>query len=97
LEALGGGAEGGPPTWAGFFKEEEFGTVFGADEAGGDDLRVIEDEEVFWGEEGGEVTDGEIGEFACGAAEEEESGGVAGVGGGGSDSVVGDSDGEELI
>jgi len=69
----------------------------GADEAGGDDLRVIEDEEVFWGEEGGEVTDGEIGEFSGGAAEEEEAGGVAGVGGGGSDSVVGDSDGEELI
>ena len=69
----------------------------GADEAGGDDLRVIEDEEVFWGEEGGEVADGEIGEFSGRAAEEEESGGVAGMGWGGSDPIVGDSDGEELI
>ena len=38
LEAFGGGAEGGPPTRAGFFKEEEFGAVLGADEAGGDDF-----------------------------------------------------------
>jgi hypothetical protein len=97
LETFGGGAEGGPPTWAGFFKEEEFGAVLGADEAGGDDFRVIEDEKVCGGEEGGEVTDGEIGEFACGAAEKEESGGVAGVGGGSGDSVVGDSDGEEFL
>jgi len=97
LEAFGGSAEGGPPTWASFFKEEEFSAVLGTDEAGGDDLRVVENEKVFLGEEGGQVANGEIGEFACGAAEEEESGGVAGVGGGGSDSVVGDSDGEELI
>ena len=97
LEAFGGSAEGGPPTWASFFEEEEFGAVLGTDEAGGDDLRVVEDEEIFWGEEGGEVADGEIGEFACGAAEEEESGGVAGVGGGGSDPIVGDDEGEELI
>jgi hypothetical protein len=69
----------------------------GADEAGGDDFRVVEDEKVFWGEEGGEVADGEIGEFACGAAEKEESGGVAGVGGGGSDPIVRDGEREELI
>ena len=68
-----------------------------ADEAGGDDFRVIEDEKIFWGEEGGKVADGEIGEFACGAAGETASGGVPGVGGGSGDSVVGDSDGEELI
>jgi len=30
----------------------------GADEAGRDDLGVIKDEKVFWGEEGGEVADG---------------------------------------
>jgi len=69
LEAFGGGAEGGPPTWAGFFQEKEFGSVLGADEAGRDDLRVVEDEKVFWGEEGGEVADGEIGEFSGCAAE----------------------------
>ena len=97
LEALRGGAEGGPPTWAGFFKEEEFGAVLGADEAGGDDFRVIEDEKVCEGEEGGEVTDGEIGEFTSGAAKEKESGGVAGVSWGGSDPIVGDGEGEELI
>jgi hypothetical protein len=43
----------------------------GADEAGRDDLRVVEDEKVFWGEEGGEVADGEIGEFSGCAAEQE--------------------------
>jgi hypothetical protein len=68
-----------------------------ADEAGGDDFRVIEDEKIFWGEEGGKVADGEIGEFACGAAKEEDSSGVAGVGWGGGDPIVGDSEGEELI
>ena len=97
LEAFGGGAEGGPPTWAGFFKKKEFGAVLGADESGGDDFRVVEDEEVCGGEKGGEVADGQIGEFACGAAEEKESGGVPGVGGGGGDSIVGDGEGEELI
>jgi len=58
LEAFGGGAEGGPPTWAGFFKEKEFGAVLGADETSGDDFRVIQDEKVSWGEERGEVADG---------------------------------------
>ena len=97
LEALGGGTEGGPPTWASFFEEEEFGAVLGADEASGDDLGVIEDEEVCGGEEGGQIADGEIGQFACGATQEEESGGVAGVGGGGSDPIVRDGEREELI
>ena len=58
---------------------------------------MIEDEEVAWGEERGEIANGEVGDFASGAADKEESGGVAGVGGGGGDSVVGDSDGEEVI
>jgi hypothetical protein len=69
----------------------------GADEAGGDDLRVIEDEKVFWGEDGGEVANGKIGEFSGRAAEEEESGGVPGVGGGSGDSIVGDSEKEEFF
>ena len=69
----------------------------GADEAGGDDLRVVEDEKVCGGEEGGEVMDGEIGEFTCGAAEKEESGGVAGVGWGGSDPIVRDGEREEFL
>jgi len=69
----------------------------GADDAGGDNLRVIEDEKVCGGEEGGEVADGEIGKFACGTAEEKEAGGVAGAGGGGSDPIVWDGEGEKLI
>ena len=52
LEAFGGGDEGGPPARAGFFEEKEFRAVLGADEAGGDDFGVIEDEEFGWGEEG---------------------------------------------
>jgi len=40
-----------------------------ADEAGGDDLRIVEDEKVFWGQEGGEVADGEIGDFSGRPAE----------------------------
>ena len=38
LEALGGGTEGGPPAGAGFFEKEEFSSVLGADEAGGNDF-----------------------------------------------------------
>lgn len=97
LEAFGGGAESGPPTGAGFFEEEEFGAILGADKAGGDDFGVVENKEVGGGEKGGEVADGEIGEFAGGAAEEKESGGVAGLGGGGGDSVVGNSEGEQMV
>ena len=51
LEAFGGGTEGGPPAGAGFLKKKKFGTVLGADQSGGDDFRVIEDEEVCGGEE----------------------------------------------
>jgi len=36
----------------------------GADEASGNDFGVIEDEEIFWGEEGGEITDRSIGHFS---------------------------------
>ncbi len=38
LEAFGGGTEGGPPAGAGFFEKEEFSSVLGADEAGGNDF-----------------------------------------------------------
>jgi len=93
LEAFGGGAEGSPPTGASFFEKEEFGAVFGADEAGGDDFGVIQNEEVGGREEGGEVANGEVGDFAGGAAEEKKAGGVTRVSGGDGDSVVGDSDG----
>ena len=97
LEAFGGGTEGGPPTGASFFEEEEFGTVLGADQAGGDDFGVIEYEKVSGGKEGGEVTNREIGNLVCGPAEEKKAGGVARVSGGGGDSVVGDSDGEKFL
>jgi len=49
------------------------------------------------GEERWEIANGEVGDFASGAAEEKETGGVAGVGGGGGDSVVGDGEGEEVV
>ena len=38
LEAFGWGTEGGPPAGAGFFEKEEFSSVLGADEAGGNDF-----------------------------------------------------------
>ncbi len=47
---------------------EEFCAVLGAVESGGDDFRVFVDEKVFWGEVGGEVAEGESGEFSCGSA-----------------------------
>jgi hypothetical protein len=52
LESLRGCAEGGPPARAGFFQQEEFSPILGADEASGDDFRVIEDEEIFWRKKG---------------------------------------------
>ena len=67
------------------------------DEAGGDDFRVIEYEKVSWAEEGGEVADGEIGEFSGGSAEYEEAGGVAGVGWGGSNPIVRDGERKEFL
>ena len=97
LEAFGGGAEGGPPTGASFFEKEEFGAVFGADEAGGDDFGVIQNEEVGGREEGGEIANGEVGDFAGGAAEEKEAGGVAGMSGGGGNSIRWDGDRKEFL
>jgi len=47
-EAFGRSAQGGPPTGAGFLQEEEFGAVLGANEAGGYDLGVVQDEQVFF-------------------------------------------------
>jgi hypothetical protein len=40
----------------------------GADKAGGDYFGVIEYEKVGRGKEAGEVTNGEIGDLACGTA-----------------------------
>ena len=92
MKSFGGGAEGGPPTGARFLEKEEFGAVLGADKAGGDDFRVIEYEEVRWGEEGGEVTNREIGDLVCGTAEEKKAGGVAGMSWGGGNPIMGDID-----
>jgi hypothetical protein len=91
-EAFGGGAEGGPPTGAGFLEEEELGAVMGAEEAGGDDLGVVEDEEVGGVEEAGEVGDVVVGEGLGFAAKEEKAGRVARVGG-----LGGDGGGGELV
>ncbi len=97
MEAFGGGTEGGPPTGASFFEEEEFGTVLGADQAGGDDFGVIEYEKVSGGKEGGEIADGEVAHYSGCLVNMEKAGGVARVSGGGGDSVVGDSDGEKFL
>ena len=45
-QAFGRSAEGSPPTGTGFFQEEKFCAILGADEAGGDNLGVIKDQEV---------------------------------------------------
>ena len=63
MKSFGGGAEGGPPTGASFLEKEEFSSVLGADQAGGDDFRVIEYEKVSGGKEGGEVTNRSVGHF----------------------------------
>ena len=94
MKAFGGGAEGGPPAWASFLEKEEFGAVLGADKAGGDDFGVIEYEKVRGGKEGGEITNGEIGDFVCGTAKEKEAGRVAGMSGGGGDSIQRNGDRE---
>jgi len=41
-KAFGGGAEGGPPTRAGFLEEKKFCAILRADESGGNDLGVVE-------------------------------------------------------
>jgi len=92
LKSFGGGSEGGPPTGACFLEKEEFGAVLGADKAGGDDFGVIKYEKVRGGKEGGETTNGEIGDFVCGTAKEKEAGRVAGMSRGGGNPIVGDID-----
>jgi hypothetical protein len=64
----------------------------GAEEAGGDDLGVVEDEEVGGVEEAGEVGDVVVGEGLGFAAKEEKAGRVARVGG-----LGGDGGGGELV
>jgi len=92
LKAFGRSAECGPPPGTSFLEKEEFGAVLGADKAGGDDFGVIEYEKVRGGKEGGEITNGEIGDFVCGTAKEKEAGRVAGMGGGGGNPIVWDID-----
>jgi hypothetical protein len=67
----------------------------GAEEAGGDDLGVVEDEEVLGVEEAGEVPDEVVGEGLGFAAKEEKAGGVARVGGLGGDGAGGELVGEK--
>ena len=81
MKSFGGSAEGGPPTGARFFEKEELSAVLGADQAGGNDFRVIEHKKVSGGEEGWEVTNREIGDFVCRTAYEEQACGVPGMSG----------------
>jgi hypothetical protein len=64
----------------------------GADEASWDDFRVVEDEEIFWGEEGREITDLSIGHCSGCSVNMEEAGRVPRMGGCGGDSIRGDGD-----
>jgi len=92
LKAFGWGAEGGPPARASFLEKEEFGAVLGAYKASRDDFGVIEHKKVSGGKEGGQVTNREIGDLVCGAAEEKKAGGVARMSGGGGNQIVGNID-----
>ena len=92
MKAFGRSAECGPPPGTSFLEKEEFGAVLGADKAGGDYFGVIEYEKVRGGKEGGEITNGEIGDFVCGTAKEKEAGRVAGMSGGGGNPIVWDID-----
>jgi hypothetical protein len=94
LKSFGGGAEGGPPTWASFLEKEEFSSVLRADEAGRDDFGVIEHKKVSGGKEGGEVTNRSIDHFSSCSVNVEEAGGVAGMSGCGGDSIRRNGDGE---
>jgi len=92
LKSFGGGAEGGPPTGASFLEKEEFSSVLGADKAGGDDFRVIENKKVTGGKERGEVTNRSIGHFSSCSVNAKEAGGVAGMSRRGGNPIVGDID-----
>lgn len=54
-EAFGWSAKCGPPTGAGLLKEEQLGAVLGADQAGRDYLRVVENEQIFGSQDLGEI------------------------------------------
>jgi len=97
LESLGGSAEGGPPTRTGFFYKQEFGPILGADNASRDDVGIIEYEEIFWGEEGREITDRSIGHFSGCSINVEETGRVPRMGGCGGNSSWGDGDRKEFL
>lgn len=75
--------------------DEAFNLAFGvfadAFEAGGHDAGGVEDEEVVWGEEGGEVADVEvIDAVGVGARDDHEAGGVSRGDGGRGDEVGGE-------
>jgi len=94
-EAFGGRAEGGPPARAGFLQKKELGLVLGANEAGRDDLGVVEDEQILLLQEIRQIPDEKILQKALLAADEEEAGGIPGVGGLRGDSSQGQGVGEQ--
>ena len=94
-ESLGRGAEGGPPARAGFLEKEEFRAVLGADQAGGDDLGVVEDEEVVGLEQVGQIPDLMVLKGLGMTIEDKEAGRVAGVSGLGGDPIGGQGVGKK--
>jgi hypothetical protein len=64
----------------------------GADKASGYDFGVIENEEIFWGEEGRKITDRSIGHFSGCSINVEEAGRVTRIGGCSGNSIWGDGD-----
>jgi hypothetical protein len=69
----------------------------GADEASRDDFRIIEDEEIFWGEQGGKITDRSIGHYSCCSVNVKKAGRVPRMGGCGGNSIRGDGDRKEFL
>jgi hypothetical protein len=69
----------------------------GADEASWDDFGIIEDEEIFWGEEVGEITDRSIGQFSGCSVNVKKAGRVPRMSGCGGDSILGDGDRKEFL
>jgi hypothetical protein len=62
----------------------------GADEASRDDFGIIEDEEIFWGEKVGEITDRSIGHYSGCSVNMEEASRVSWIGRCGGNSIRGD-------
>jgi len=79
-EAFGGRAQGSPPTRAGFLEEKKFCAILRADESGGNDLGVVENQNIPQGKQCRKIPDQVIGEVLGFPLDQEKACGIPRVG-----------------